>query len=274
MNHTIVKVRTRTRGNKYRKLFSNQKLYNLPEDLKNVVSYAPDHNLDEEDWFVITDFSKQDYCISILKETFVSTAYEVLEKEKFGDIDFLCYIDNEKYFFQRVSRTNLIAKRKIVLGDVAEYKEECQEIVIRNDADAIYIKAEDKLYFKSLSAITGIFKGIDILYREATENETRDFLRNDFLELDNFSSDDVKKANRKRIAMANDLMKKMKKKKRQIVFDSIREYCPQLVTKKGNFKISTEQDLKLVLYGIDQRFYTTPDGEEKRIANSIIRLDR
>lgn len=273
MNHTIVKLRTRKRGNKYRKLFSDKELYIMPDDLGDGVAFTPDHNLDEEDWFVVTDFSRQEYCIPLLQEPFVSTAYEMLEKEQFGDIDYLCYVDEGKYFFQRVSKASLVTKRKVIFGDVAEYKEECKEIVIHKNADAIYIKEKDVLYFKNLSAIAGIFIGIDILYREATEDETKAFLENDFIELENFSSDDVKKANRKRIAMVSDLMKTMKKKRRKIIFDSIKEYCPQLVTDKGQFKIATEHDLKLVLYGIDQRFYTTPDGEEKRIANSIIRLE-
>ena len=111
-----------------------------------------------------------------------------------------------------------------------------------------------------------------MLYREATEEETCNFLDNDFIELDNFSAENVKKANRKRIAMATELMKHMKRKKKKIIMDSIKDYCPQLVSAEGRFRISSERDLKLLLYGIDQRFYTTPDGEEKRIANSIIRM--
>ena len=32
----------------------------------------------------------------------------------------------------------------------------------------------------------------------------------------------------------------------------------------------SEDELKMVLFGIEQRFYTTPVGDEKRIANSVI----
>ena len=58
-----------------------------------------------------------------------------------------------------------------------------------------------------------------MLYREATEEETCNFLDNDFIELDNFSAENVKKANRKRIAMATELMKHMKRKKKKIIMD-------------------------------------------------------
>lgn len=83
MNHTIVKIKTRERDNKYRKLFSNQKLYELPEDLENTVEFIPDHNLDEECWFCVNRFSSQDYCIPLLKREFSSTSYELLEKANF-----------------------------------------------------------------------------------------------------------------------------------------------------------------------------------------------
>lgn len=43
-----------------------------------------------------------------------------------------------------------------------------------------------------------------------------------------------------------------------------------LIAENDSFKISNEKELKLLLYGIEQRFYTTPDGRERRIANSVI----
>lgn len=272
MNHTIVKIKTRERDNKYRKLFSNQKLYELPEDLKNTVEFIPDHNLDEECWFCINQFSGQDYCIPLLTRDFTSTSYELLEKNKFSDIEYLCYIEENIFFFQKVSPTNLVKKKKIILSETVTFKQECQEIAVHKIPDAIYIQENDKLYFKNLNSICSIFKGIDMLYREATEEETCNFLDSDFIELDNFSAENVKKANRKRIALVTELMKHMKRKKKKIIMDSIKDYCPQLVSEEGRFRISSERDLKLLLYGIDQRFYTTPDGEEKRIANSIIRM--
>lgn len=36
------------------------------------------------------------------------------------------------------------------------------------------------------------------------------------------------------------------------------------------FSVGSEDDLKMVLYGIEQRFYTIPIGGEKRIANSVL----
>lgn len=46
----------------------------------------------------------------------------------------------------------------------------------------------------------------------------------------------------------------------------------QVVFEDGKFQIETDDDLKFVLWGIQQRFYTTPIGGEKRVANSIISI--
>jgi hypothetical protein len=37
-----------------------------------------------------------------------------------------------------------------------------------------------------------------------------------------------------------------------------------------SFEVGTEDELKMLLYGIEQRFYTTIVGGEKRIANSVV----
>ena len=38
-------------------------------------------------------------------------------------------------------------------------------------------------------------------------------------------------------------------------------------------KAELKPDMKKLLFGIEQRFYTTPVGGEKRIANSVILLN-
>lgn len=274
MNHVITKIRLRGNSNKFRKVLSDVALYSLPEDLTPYVPYAPNHNLDEDSWFGIPNFSQQEYCIDFLKEAFVSTAFDMLISRDIDKMDYICAVQDENYFFQKVSKKQLLSKKAIRLGDVYSYSQGGKEIVINDVADAIYVKNEDTLYFKKLTSITRIFKGIDSLYREATEVETQDFLAREFIDLtDGFDSTYVKKANRKRIAMAIDLIDNFEDEQKEVVFNTIKDYCPDLVAEDGAFKITTDNDLKLLLYGIDQRFYTTPDGKEKRIANSVISLN-
>lgn len=275
MNHVIAKIRIRGSAFKYRKIISDKTLYILPQDLSPHIPYSSSHNLDEDSWFGIDNFSQQSFCLEVLKEDFVSTAYVILKSNEINKLDFLCAVqDGNCFYFQKISKNQTLSRKKIIyLGDRFNYSEGSNDIVINDVADAIYIKDIDILYFKKLSSITGIFKGIDDLYRESTEEETKAFLESEFIQLnDEFSVAQVRKANRKRIAMAIDTVNNFEDDQKEIVFDTIKDYCPDLVTENGTFKIASENDLKLLLYGIDQRFYTTPDGKERRIANSVINL--
>lgn len=56
------------------------------------------------------------------------------------------------------------------------------------------------------------------------------------------------------------------------IFSYIGEYCPSLKTPDNKFAVNSEDELKLLLYGIEQRFYTTLVGGERRLANSVIPL--
>lgn len=54
----------------------------------------------------------------------------------------------------------------------------------------------------------------------------------------------------------------------------IGDYCPGLKVSENSFEVGSENELKMLLYGIEQRFYTTPVGGEKRLANSVITLNQ
>lgn len=277
MNHVIAKLRLRkgSENSKFRKVLSNVILYTLPGDLSNNVVYDPATNLDEGEWFSISEFSQKPFFLQFLADYADSAAYNQLEAGQTSNIDFICTYQNaNEFYFQRIARSQLLEKKVITIGDQFSYNANSKNIVIHDPADAIYVKTNNTLYFKKLSAITGIFKGIDELFREATTAETETFLANDFIKLENnFCAASVKQANRKRIALAMDTLNNFDHEQKSTVFNTVKEYCPQLVAEDNTFKIEIESDLTLLLYGIDQRFYTTPDGKEKRIANSVIRLN-
>ena len=139
-------------------------------------------------------------------------------------------------------------------------------------ADAIYEKSENMLYFKKISAISGIFNGVSELYREATKEETVQFLSNKFVRLgDDYNEEMVGTPNRKRIALAVETLNEFSKKEKSLIFSYIKDYCPSLSfnENESNFSIQSEEDLKYLLWGIEQRYYTTPVGKEKRVANSV-----
>ncbi|WGI19022.1 hypothetical protein QBD03_09800 [Latilactobacillus sakei] len=162
-----------------------------------------------------------------------------------------------------------------LLEDRTKYEKVPQgtSITIHDYADAIYNKEEDRLYFLKLEHIKSIFKGIEELYRMATVTEVDHFLESDFIALvEGFTSDDVKTNNRKRIALLKDRYSQYTNVQKKELREYIQQYEGDLEITNDTFVIKNDSDLKKMLYGIDQRYYTTPIEGEKRLANSIIRI--
>lgn len=277
MDSVLTKVKGRGKKNVF-KLLSDETLFEellVTDDA--CVEYAPDHNLDEDSWFKIDNFSQQPYCLDILKVDFDSKDYDDLPKAKFKDIAQLYAIQGNNFYFQKITPSLFVTKKMIAFGEAAELESTEKRLVVNQVADAVYYKAQDKLVFKSLATISSIFKGIDELYKEATKEEVEKFLEEDFIELsDGYDTSKVSKPNRKRIALAMDTLAALPVEEREQMYSYIHSYCEQKLTfdkENSKFEINSDDELKYLLYGIEQRFYTTPLGHEKRLANSVQTMD-
>lgn len=267
---------------RYWKLLSDEKLYkNISYDDSSYVEYSHDHNLDEECWFKIENFSSQDFCPKILKIEFDSKEYDSITRDNFNSIKYILSVQDENiYCFQKTLKSSYLRKKFISIGDNIALEENKTVFTINNIPDAVYFKDKDVLIFRNIATISSVFSGIDQLYREATNDDVDNFLSNNFINKDkNFSAENVSKPNRKRIAMVMDTLSKLNNNSKNKILDYINEYCAdnpkfniKFNKKTQKFNISTDNELKILLYGIEQRFYTTPIGNEKRLANSIIKL--
>lgn len=83
-----------------------------------------------------------------------------------------------------------------------------------------------------------------------------------------------KKPNRKRIALAKEALDSYDDEQKTAVLQSIRDYYPSIINDDNSFMIDSDDDLTYLLYGVLQRYYTTADGREKRIASSVRSLQR
>jgi hypothetical protein len=276
MNQVLAKIKGKGQKTIF-KLLSNESLYeNIHFTNTAFVEYSPDHNLDEDAWFKIDDFSNQTYCIDLVKKDFDSKDYDDLHKSNFSNISYLCSYQSDDFYFQKITPALFIRKKMIAFGEVVTVKKHDNSLVINSLPDAIYFKNNDTLIFRNLATISSIFKGVDELYKEATNEEVNDFLDESFIELSNgYDVEKVSKPNRKRVALAMTTLSLMSDKDKKKMLSYIDEYCEQkLKFDKENhkFEIATDGELKLLLYGIEQRFYTTPIGEEKRLANSVQKI--
>lgn len=274
MNYLLARIRDRRNG--MRCVLSNQEIYESPNTLDSAVPYAPDDSLEEGEWFYLDNFTQRDYCLDILRSPVNGTAYAAITDDELGIISFLCSVqDDGLVYFQRVTKTQLLRQKRVVFGDSVRFEENSREIVINSAPDAIYRSTDNRLFFQKLSAITAIFHGIDEIFREATDEETNNFLASDFIVVgESYDSSCVKKPNRKRIALAKEALNSYDAEQKTAVLQSIRDYYPSIINDDDSFKIETDDDLTYLLYGVLQRYYTTADGREKRIASSVRSLQQ
>ncbi len=284
-------------ANRYRIIKNGVDKYGLYGDVESLINdsiqYKPDTSLENEDsWYHDAEFSTKDYCIDLIRNfnDFNGTVGFVdIEKNDIDKISCLIIfreINKTKKFiiFQKVTpkkilknktvlEFNFVVKAKFKLDDI-EIREEKNQIVINDYPDAIYSVGEDKLYFKKLESIGSIFEGIVQLYREATEAEVENFLHSDFVNTSgDFFSEDVKVSNRKRIALVSDALNKLPKDKKKKIISYTRKYCPHLSYKRDKFEISSDKELKDLLYGIQEKYFTTEITKKKKCANSMFDIE-
>lgn len=256
------------------KILSDCTLYeNANVSLGACVEYLPGHNLDEDSWFKVENFTQQPFCLEFLKNDFDSKDYDELTKEQFAEITYLFSIQDDDFYFQKVTPSLFLKRKTLAFGEVAEIEQSNNRMIINDQPDAIYFKVANILVFRNLAAISGIFKGIDELYREATHAEAEEFLQIKFVNLQgDYDANKVSKPNRKRIALALDSLAKMSEQDKVNILAYIGGYSDAKLKfdpKTQKFDISNDDELKILLFGVEQRFYTTLFGQERRLANSV-----
>lgn len=274
MDYVLAKITTNRgpRNDKMKTIITDATLYQLPNTIKNSVVYSAETLIDECEWYKLYNFSHKNYFPEFLKTNKKCIEYTKLNITDADNISYFCSCQNnsKEFYFQKISKIHLATKKWIHIGNTFEVQDNSKNITINPYPDAIYLKENDVLYFQRLEPITSIFKGIDELYKEASAEETTNFLNNNFISLhNNFHTDKVKKPNRKRIALAIKALNEYDEEQKNAVFINIKEYCKDLITEKNTFIISNEHDLEMITYGILQRFYTIADGRKKLIANSV-----
>lgn len=257
----------------YKKMLENDKeLFHVPTFTEDkVLEYYPKTNLSEDEFFKISNFSKNTYCLDIMKANFNSVDYDLMKRNDFVSLNFIISIQNNFWCFQKINKSNLIRKKMITIGNNYEYREDFEGVPLNYIADAFYSKTEDILYFKKLNRLTSIFEKINTLYKIATNEETEQFFNEAIVKLANkFKIQNISVANRRKIALINEKIKNQDIKKELVEY--ISNYYPNLKKENGEFLISNNSDLKVLLDGLDEKFYTAPITKEKRLANSIIPL--
>ena len=271
MNEIYIYGKVKRKQNLLRILANENNIYDMDSVPSVAIEYEPNILIEPEEFYKISDFSQSVYANDFIKDVVESVNYDQITQEELKKLTYICTIQNNIYFFQAISANYYIRKKWFSISELS--LEENKPIITINDAaDVIYNKTLDVIYFKKLSVANRIFKGLDQLYRQSTDLETQEFLDSDFLEVEGaYEITKVSIPNRKKIALIKDTLTRFTDVERQAIYDYTKDYG-QVTFEDGKFKIETDEDLKYVLWGIEQRYYTTPIGGERRVANSVITI--
>ena len=271
MDFLLAKIKRMSKPAHY-KVISDHTTFDFDIDEFELVEYSPDHNLDEDALFKVSGFSTKDYCLPFLKGDISSANFDQIPSSKYKNISYICSIQTDARCFQKRTPSTYLNRNILKLGENVTVESSENKIFLNPFPDAVYIPSKDILVFRNLGTISSIFKGIDVLYKEATQEEVETFLNEPFIALSNYyDASKVSKPNRKRIALAMESFSHLEAHERNQILDYIHDYCEDITydAEDKTFSISSDEELKYLLYGIEQRFYTTMLGEEKRLANSI-----
>ena len=271
MNYLLAKLKGRT--NEFLKVVaSSNNILEVP-NLTNIQNYTPEYKLEDNEWFKLDNFLPRGYTNGLIENTFSGTTFNQITTDKYEDIKYLCCKQNSLYLFQKISINKLLSKNWFKITDSPTLQLNKPIIVLNEWIDAVYDKSSDTLYFKDIVKIKQMFRGIESLYRTATQTEVNTFFGHSFISLGtSFTTNSVKNANRRRIAMAIDTLNSFTEEEVVEVVNYTKSYCTSVPINGNMFVIETEEHLKLVLFGIEQRYYTTNIQPEKRLANSILEM--
>ncbi len=271
MNYLLSEIKDR--NVEFLKVMSTESgVFDMP-DLSDSQAYSPAYKLEDSEWFKLDNFLSLGYENNLIRSTFDSTVYNQITESQYSKINYLCSKQGNFFLFLKMSPTQLIYKKWFRISSEPTLEINKPIIILNSFVDAVYDINADSLYFKNIARVKSIFRGIEELYREATRAEVDAFLEQDFISLDEtFTCNNVKTANRKRIAMAIDILTQFTRNNKRQIFQYIRSYCEDVPVEGDAFLVSTDDHLKKILYGIEQRYYTTLIGNEKRLANSVLKL--
>ena len=244
--------------------------------------YPTSRNPEEDLWFYIEDFSNQTYAKpqTILNHNsselpvLNSSELPTLKKDEFDKIDFLA-IDNDKcIFYQRITKSKQITKKSIFFFSTEfQYQTECPILTFNQYPDAIFEKSKNRLYFQKISAISNIFVRINELYKAASDEDVNKFLKNDFIQCaEGFESKSVNIPNRKKITQVTEKLQELTPTQINKLLDYTKKYCPNICIKNRLYKIGNDKELKQLLDGICENYYTKPITNEKTLAHSTSKL--
>lgn len=265
----------------------NERWYKIADQVENTdyesirlddaLVYDP-NNTEGGQWFKIEAFNEREGFLPMLDIDFNVAELESISAEQFNShrIDFIAYYQGHRFFIQKFTKGNFLKKKWIAWdGDAAKYFEADSLIYINPLPNCIYDNTSHCIYFMDIAKAYSLFNELKLDYRAATYEETSRMLQSDIIHTEGFSAVDVGVSNRKRItsimAKFDQYNPEQKNTLRQYIKEKVGGNLP-FDEQTGKFIVRSDSQLRLLLYGIQQRFYQPPLENEVQVATATTGL--
>lgn len=156
-------------------------------------------------------------------------------------------------------------------GDILRYQEDEGIIYINPVPNCIYDTNTRAIYFMDIAKAYGIFSNLKLDYKAATDDEANRFLQSDIVDAQTLPIEKVGVSNRKRITSILTKYEAYTPNEKATLKEYIKKSVGANLDFDDNakkFVVNTDTQLRLLLYGIQQRFYMPPLEDEVQVATS------
>ncbi|CAD7289273.1 hypothetical protein LMG7974_01434 [Campylobacter majalis] len=241
--------------------------YNKIDNLKKIdfMQEKGSYKLEEDEIFFIKLNKDESLSVSNLLNT---TSANDISKKYLLDLEYVFVIKQNKIFFQRIFKTNLIDKPFWIFSDTATLHTKDTVLVLQNRTDIAFMN--DKIYFFKFSDLTAVFKNLSHYYREASKEDLQIFRANKIIDIDPILNlEKLPKTSLQKIAQIIDNLQILNEN-----FKIYKQYADEYVEifDDNKIKIVTKQDIDSLHNIIFQKYFQTTINTEKRVANSFQKL--
>lgn len=241
-------------------------------DLSDSMVYDPNNTIARQ-WFRIENLSNTEYFNELFGNPIEAGELTTINVNQLDDIKYFSYYTENKFYIQRMLIGCYIKKASFwSIGDKIQFANDNKMVTINPIPDGVYDLTTDTLYFQELNRLYNIFSNIKEEYVQGTSDSIHDFLSNDIISLeDDFSEDKVSLSNRKRIfevAKVYNTYSDNQKEELKTYICKISNGNLEYNEHEKKFNINNDIDLRLLLFGIQMRFYKQPLNDEVQVATS------
>ena len=241
-------------------------------DLSDSMVYDPNNTVAHQ-WFRIENLRNTEYFNELFGNPIEAGELTTINVNQLDDIKYISYYADNKFYIQRILTGCYIKKAGFwSMGDRIQFSNDNKIVTINPIPDGVYDLNTDILYFQEINRLYNIFSSIKNEYVQGTSTSIQEFLSNDLISLgDDFSEENVSLSNRKRISEVARVYNAYS----DVQKDDLKRYINEFSNgdleyneHENKFKIKSDVDLRLLLFGVQMRFYKQPLNEEVQVATS------